>query len=239
MDEARRRARPARPHRGPPRGGRGRSSCGPKPPRRAAPLVAPTARRTARTPARGGDAEARRVRQRQLRGRPCARDMITACETAPHLPIAGTRRFATSHCPGVLGTLSAQRTPCSLERTEAGMGLMRLLPRPTQARPPTRRKDTGTRSSRSPTRRAASRRRRRRSTSPSPSRSRAPRARRRPRPAGQPDDEPGDEPGRDRALDVRRARPPAADRGDHPRTPRSTSPSRRSTSPAPSSRCRA
>ena len=34
----------------------------------------------------------------------------------------------------------------------------------------------------------------------------------RPRSAGQPDDEPGAEPGHDRALDVRRARPPAADR---------------------------
>ena len=50
-----------------------------------------------------------------------------------------------------------------------------------------------------------------------------PRARRRPRPAGQPHDEPGAQPRHDRALDVRRARPPAADRagaaqgGDRPR----------------------
>ena len=42
----------------------------------------------------------------------------------------------------------------------------------------------------------------------------------------------------DRALDVRRARPPAADHGDHRARARSTSPSRRSTSPAPSWRCR-
>ena len=38
----------------------------------------------------------------------------------------------------------------------------------------------------------------------------------RPGPAGQPDHEPGAQPGHDRALDVRRARPPAADPGDHP-----------------------
>ena len=65
------------------------------------------------------------------------------------------------------------------------------------------------------------------------------RAARRPRPAGQPDDEPGAEPRHDRALDVRRARPQAADlRGDRG-TARSTSPSPRSTSPAPSWRSRA
>src|SRR5215211_696702 len=39
---------------------------------------------------------------------------------------------------------------------------------------------------------------------------------RRPRPAGQLDHEPGLEPGRHRALDVRRARPPRADRRGHP-----------------------
>ena len=49
------------------------------------------------------------------------------------------------------------------------------------------------------------------------SRSKGTRARRRPRPAGQPDHEPGHGPGRGRALDVRRARPLAADRGGHPR----------------------
>ena len=37
-----------------------------------------------------------------------------------------------------------------------------------------------------------------------------PRAARRPRPAGEPDDVAGPQPGRDRAVDVRRARPPAA-----------------------------
>ena len=75
-------------------------------------------------------------------------------------------------------------------------------------------------SSRSRTRRAASRRRRRRSTSASRSRSAGLRVlARRPRPAGQPDDEPGAEPGRDRALDVRRARPPHADRGGDRTTP--------------------
>ena len=42
------------------------------------------------------------------------------------------------------------------------------------------------------------------------------RARDRPRPAGQPDDEPGLQPRRDRAVDVRRARPPPADRARDP-----------------------
>ena len=42
------------------------------------------------------------------------------------------------------------------------------------------------------------------------------RARGRSRPAGQPDDESGDEPRRARPLDVRRPRPLASDRGDHP-----------------------
>ena len=61
----------------------------------------------------------------------------------------------------------------------------------------------------------------------------------RPRPAGEPDDVAGPEPGHDRALDVRRARAPAADRAGDRRRARSTSPSPRSTSPAPSWRCRA
>ena len=63
-----------------------------------------------------------------------------------------------------------------------------------------------------------------------------PRPHHRPRPAGQPHDEPGHEPRRDRALDVRRARPPGPDLGRHPAPSRSTSRSPRSTSPAPSSR---
>ena len=46
---------------------------------------------------------------------------------------------------------------------------------------------------------------------------RAARAHRRPRPPGQPDDEPGPEPRLDRALDVRRARPSAADQRGDPR----------------------
>ena len=60
----------------------------------------------------------------------------------------------------------------------------------------------------------------------------------RPRPAGEPDDEPGAQSRHDRAVDVRRARPPPAHRAGAPRA-RSTSRSRRSTSRAPSSRCRA
>ena len=48
------------------------------------------------------------------------------------------------------------------------------------------------------------------------SREAAARACRRPRPAGQPDDEPGLQPRRDHAVDVRRARAPAADRARRP-----------------------
>ena len=135
---------------------------------------------------------------------------------------------------GVHAGLSFDRS-----KSEALMGLSRLLPRPqTRVEDPDEPRTARGSRIREPERRrreddddAESGRRARRAG--------AARALRRPRSAGQPDDEPGAEPGRDRALDVRRARPPAADRAGDPQDARSTSPSRRSTSPAPSSRCRA